>query len=303
VTIIAPPPPAPPVTPRPAPSASPPPLTPGGRTAIRVLLIAAAAVLVLGSVGSLTAAAWGLSTFRVITDSKPLPSAMRSLVIDTGRLPVAVRITADRAATEPRADLRMINSTRAGAYPLTVTNDSAGTRVAFSGEPSPYLQWGRAGEITVVLSPELARRLTVTSQQETGVMMAQADLDQVTSRIKHGAVLLSGSARRVEVHTTDGDVVTRNAISVTESFSATTVNGDIEAKFKDSAPRTLDATVNNGDIRIAVPPRGPYVVNANTGDDSGATVVRVPQTSDRKEAAAVVTARSENGDIMVDALR
>ena len=43
----------------------------------------------------------GLSTFRVVTDSKPLPSAMRSLVVDTGQLPVAVRITTDRAATEP----------------------------------------------------------------------------------------------------------------------------------------------------------------------------------------------------------
>lgn len=29
--------------------------------------------------------------------------------------------------------------------------------------------WGRAGEITVVLPPELARRLSVTAQQETGV--------------------------------------------------------------------------------------------------------------------------------------
>ena len=72
-----------------------------------MLLIGAAAVLVLGSLGALSVAAFGLSTFRVITDSKPLPSAMRSLVIDTGRLPVAVRITTDRAATEPRADRRV----------------------------------------------------------------------------------------------------------------------------------------------------------------------------------------------------
>ena len=153
MTTIAPPPPAPPVTPPPAPPASPPPLTPGGRTAIRVLLIGAATVLVLGGLGALGTAAWGLSTFRVITDSKPLPSAMRSLVVDTGELPVAVRITTDRSATEPRADMRMINSTQAGSHPLTVTNDAAGTRVAISGEPSPFLQWGRAGEIKIVLPP------------------------------------------------------------------------------------------------------------------------------------------------------
>jgi hypothetical protein len=299
VTTIAPPPPAPPVNPPPT---SPPPLSPGGRTAIRVLLTAVAAVLVLGSVATLGVAAWGLSAFRVITDSKPLPSTMRSLFVDTGQLPVAVRITADPDATQPRADMRMINSARAGSHPLTVTTDSTGTRLTISGEPSPFLQWGRAGEITVVLPPEMARGLTVISQQRTGVLMTQADLGQVTARMTHGAVLLSGSARRIEVDSVDGDVLARTAISVTESFRATTANGDIEVDFK-TAPRTLDANTDNGDIRVALPPSGPYVVNVNTSDRSGDTVVRVPQTSDRKDAASVVTARSDTGDITIDELR
>jgi hypothetical protein len=299
VTTIAPPPTAPPVNPPPT---SPPPLSPGGRTAIRVLLIAVAAVLVLGSVATLGVAAWGLSAFRVITDSKPLPSTMRSLFVDTGQLPVAVRITADPDATQPRADMRMINSARAGSHPLTVTTDSTGTRLTISGEPSPFLQWGRAGEITVVLPPEMARGLTVISQQRTGVLMTQADLGQVTARMTHGAVLLSGSARRIEVDSVDGDVLARTAISVTESFRATTANGDIEVDFK-TAPRTLDANTDNGDIRIALPPSGPYVVNVNTSDRSGDTVVRVPQTSDRKDAASVVAARSDTGDITIDELR
>jgi hypothetical protein len=298
MTTIAPPPPAPPVNPPPT---SPPPLSPGGRTAIRVLLIAAAAVLVLGGVGTLGVAAWGLSTFRVVTDSKPLPSTMRSLVVDTGQLPVAVRITAEPDATQPRADMRMINSARAGSHPLTVTTDSTGTRLTISGEPSPFLQWGRAGEITVVLPPEVARGLSVTSRQRTGVLMTQADLAQVTARMTHGAVLLSGSARRVEVDSVDGDVVARTAISVTESFRASTANGDVEVDFK-TAPRTLDASTDNGDIRIALPPRGPYLVNADPSDRSGDTEVRVPQTSDRKNAASVVTARSDTGDITIDEL-
>jgi Putative adhesin len=296
VTTIAPPPPTPPVTP--APPASPPALSPGGRTTIRVVLVAAATVLVLGAVGALGTGAWGVSTFRVITDSQPLPSTMRSLVVDTGQLPVAVRITADRAATGPRADMRMVNSTRAGSHPLTVTNDPAGSHITISGEPSSFLQWGRAGEITVVLPPELARRLTVTSQQRTGVLMAQADLDQLTARMTHGAVLLSGSARRIEVDSVDGDVVTRSAISVGESFRATTANGDIEADFT-TAPRRLDAITDNGDVQIALPPPGPYVVNADAGGDR---LVRVPQSSDRK-AAAVVTARSDTGDIRIGELR
>ena len=112
-----------------------------------------------------------------------------------------------------------------------------------------------------------------------------------------------GSVRRVEVHSVDGDVITPSAISVTESFGATTVDGDIEVDFKDAAPRTLDTTTRDGDIRIGLPPRGPHVVNANTDQESGATVVRVPQTTSRTDAAAVITARSENGDVVVDDLR
>jgi hypothetical protein len=293
VTTIAPPP--------PAPATPPPPLSPGGRTAFRLGLIAAAVVLVVGTIASLGAVAWGVASFRVITDSKPLPVAMRSVVVDTGSVPVAVRITTDREAREPRADLRMVNSTRAGANPLVVNADAAGARVTINGEPSAFLQWGRAGEITVVLPPDLARKLTVTIQQETGVVLAQADIDQLIAHTDTGAVVLSGAARRIEVHNVDGEIVTRDPIRVTESFSANTANGDIKVDFAESAPRTVDATSDNGDVIVALPARGPYVVNANT--ENGATVVRVPQTMNRENAAAVVTARSENGDVIIDDLR
>jgi hypothetical protein len=288
--------------PPPAPAAPPPPLSPGGRNAVRVLLIAAATVLVVGTVVSLGVIAWGISSFRVITDSKPLPSAMRSLVVDTGTVPVAVRIATDRTAREPRADLRMVNSTRAGANPLAVSADRAEVRLTIAGEPSSFLQWSRAGEITVVLPPDLARRLTVTAQQDTGVVLAQADLDQLIARTGDGVVVLSGSARRIEVHNVNGEVVSRDPIVVSESFSATTESGDIKVDFAETAPRIVDVTSEDGDVVIALPARGPYVVNANTGEEQGATVVRVPQTADRQAAAAVVTARSQTGDVIVDSL-
>jgi hypothetical protein len=90
---------------------------------------------------------------------------------------------------------------------------------------------------------------------------------------------------------------------VTESFTATTATGDIEVSFKGTAPHTVDVATDDGDIRLALPPRGPYLVNANTGEDSGSTVVRVPQTTDRAGAAAVITARSGTGDVVIDDLR
>jgi hypothetical protein len=212
-----------------------------------------------------------------------------------------VRITADRNAREPRADLRMVNSTRAGANPLVVNADGAEVRVTISGERSMFMGWGRAGEITLVLPPELARRLAVTTQQDNGVVLAQADLDQLIARTDNGEVVLSGSARRIEIHTDNGDVVTRDPIVVTESFAATTDNGDVKVDFSDAAPRTVEATTDNGDVVVALPARGRYVVNATT--DNGDAVVRVPQVTDRENAAAVVTVRSENGDVVIDDLR
>jgi hypothetical protein len=293
VTTIAPPP--------PAPATPPPPLSPGGRTAVRATLIVAAVVLVVGAIVSLATIAWGVSSFRVITDSEPLPPDMRSLVVDTGSVPVAVRITTDRQAREPRADLRMVNSTRADANPLGLSVDRGEARITINAESSAFLQWSRGGEISVVLPPDLARRLTVTTQQDNGVVLAQADLDQLIAHTDNGEVVLSGSARRIEIHTDNGDVVARDRISVSESFSATTDNGEIKVDFSEAPPKTIEATSDNGDVVIALPARGPYLVNAST--DNGDAVVRVPQTMDRKAAAAVVTVRSQNGDVVIDDLR
>lgn len=285
--------------PRPPAPAAPPPLSPGGRTAVRVLLILAAAALVLGTVAALTTAAVGITTFRVVKDSMPLPSTLTSVVIDTGSVPAAVRITADRAARDPRVDMRMVNSTRAGSDPLAVTADGTTARVTIDAEPSEFLQWGRAGEITLVLPPELARRLTVTTQQERGVVFAQADIDQFYARTVGGAVFLSGSARRIDITNEHGDVTTREPIAVSESFRATTTTGDVTVDFAE-APKTVDAETEHGDVVVTLPPPGPYFVDATTGTESGTTVVRVPQTRDRGNAAAVVTARTDTGDVVVE---
>jgi hypothetical protein len=265
------------------------------------VLIAGAVVLVVGALASLGTVAWGIASFRVITDSKPLPAGMRSVVVDTADTPVAIRITADRDAREPRADLRMVNSTRAGAHPLAVNADGDDTRITISGESTPFLDWGRAGEITLVLPPELARRLSVTTRQDNGIVFAQAGIDQLIAHTDNGRVVLGSSARRIEVYTDNGDVVSHDPISVSESFTATADNGDVKVDFAEAAPRTIDITSDNGDVVIALPARGPYAVNAST--DNGDTVVRVPQATAREKAAAVVTARSENGDVIIDDLR
>lgn len=296
MTTIAPPPQAPA-----APTAGPPPsLPPSSRTAVRAILVVAAVVLSVATLIALAALAWGISTFRIITDSKPLPTDMRSLVIDSGSVPVAIRITADRDAREPRVELGMVNSISAESNPLTVSVDDAEARVTISGEPTSFLQRSRAGEITVVLPPEQARRLAVTTNQEAGVVFAQADVDQFNARTDNGAVVLSGAARRVEIHNDNGKVVTREPISVSESFTATTVTGDIKVDFTEAAPRTVDVSSQDGDVLVALPAHGRYLVDASTGRDRDGAVVRVPRTTERDAAAAVITARSDTGDVVVD---
>lgn len=291
MTTIAPPPPPP------APVGPPPELSPGGRTALRGVLIAAATILVVTAVAALGVAAWGLSTVRVLSDSLALPSAMRSLVIDTADIPVAVRITSDPRAEEGRANLRLVNTASSGEHRLAMTTTGPETRIVLEGRPSRTFGWARGGEITVTLPPEQARRLSVRTQQETGVVLAQADIDQLTARTTHGAVVLSGSARRVEVQTADGAVTARDPISVRDRFSATTSEGDIAVDFRDAAPRSVEAISRDGDIVLGLPDRGPYLVRAQSGDS---TRVRVPETSDPADATSEITARTDNGSVVIE---
>lgn len=281
----------------PPPVNPPPQLKPGGRTTFRLVLIASATLLVAGTVAALGAAAWAVSNVRVVTDHQGLPSTMRSLVIDTAPIPIAIRITADRETREATADLRLVNTTRSGAHRLQVTTDGDGTRITIAGNPSPMLEWARGGEITIAVPPEQARRLTVRTEQEMGTVIAQADVDQLISRVSDGAIILRGAARRVEAHTVDGAIVSRDPIAVTEEFSATTSDGDITVDFRDAAPRRVDAVSRNGDVVIGLPERGPYLVHAQS---EASTQVRVAETTDRAAAAAEVTARSDDGDVVVE---
>ncbi|GAS86266.1 DUF4097 family beta strand repeat-containing protein [Mycolicibacterium brisbanense] len=280
-------------------AAQPPQLSPGGRTAFRLTLIAIAALVVATTVAALGVTAWGVSALRVITDSQALPSAMRTLVVDTARIPVAIRITADRETREPKADLRLLNTTHSGAHHLLVSSVGGETRLTIAGNPGPMLEWARGGEITVALPPDQARRMTVRTEQDLGAVIAQADLDQLIARTNDGEIVLLGGARRIEVHTVDGEVITRDPIAVSEQFVAGTSDGDIAVDFRDTAPRSVEATTRNGNVAIGLPERGPYLVRAQS---NGSTDVQVPETNSPEAAVAQITARSSNGDVVVQQL-
>lgn len=280
------------------PSAAPPPLTPRRRTAVRASLVIAASVLVVSCVVALGMTAWGLSGYRVIADEKTLQADLKSLIIDVGNVPTAVRLTIEDDATVPRVSMRLINLDRSGDHTLDVTEESGTARVTVNGQGSGFMDWGRAGKITVTLPREIARRLSVTAQLEDGVLLAEADLDSLVVHNVDGAVILGGSARNLEIHTRDGSIVAHEPIAVSESFLAAAVDGDVNVDFVSAPPRRLEATTRDGDVKISLPEPGPYLVQAS-GDS---TRVSVPRTNDRARAVAEVSVRTADGNIMIDTL-
>lgn len=279
--------------------AGPPSLSPGGRSAARAALVIAAVVVIAITVALLTAAAFGLSAFRLVTDHHNLPSNMRALTVDTAGSPMAVRIVADRDATEPRVDVRLVTTHRGDREEMTVTTDANGTLLRVDAGSS-FLALGDPGQLTVTVPPELGRRLAVTVRQDTGVLMTEADLDQLTATNNDGAVLLQGAVRRIEVRGRDSSIHARQPISVGESFIAETRDGDVQVRFSDAPPQ-IEAVTRDGDVDMSLPTPGPYLVRAQSGD--GPASVRVPQTTDPSKAAATVTATTRNGAISIEPLR
>lgn len=276
------------------------PLTPGGRSAIRTLLVVVALAVTLSAAVGVGGLAWGVASLRVAADTQTLPAGIESLTIDTGDMPTAIRITSDRNLHEPKVRMRLLNTSRTDAGALTVTRDGNAVGLTIAGTPSQLLNFGPPGEITVTLPPDVAHRLSLTTKQRTGVLLTQSELSQLTVHSTDGAVVLDGDARRVEIHTQSGEIRTRDSISVTDAFTADTSDGHVAVDFRDAAPRTVQITGRDADIEIALPPAGPYLVRAQAGND---LKVRVPQTDDASRAAAQVTARADDGSVAITTRR
>lgn len=277
-------------------AAAPPALTPGGRSAMRSLLVVTAIVVTLSAAAGIGGLAWGISSVRVAAETETLPADFSSLTIDTGNMPTAIRITSDRNVSEPRVRMRLLNTAKDDHQALQVTRNGGAVSLTVTGEPSPLFDFGPPGEIMVTLPPDVAHRLSVTTKQQVGVMLSQTDLDQLIVHNTDGAVVLGGNARRIEIHTQSGDIQTRAPIVVTDAFVAESTDGHIGVDFREVAPHTVDITNRDSDIDITVPSGGPYLVRAQAGDQAK---VRVPQTEDPARAVAQITARTDDGSISI----
>jgi len=266
---------------------------PGRVRVVRIVLVVLAAVIVLGYMAALSLAAGRINALLVTVSSEDLPGGMRSLTIDAGDAGIHVQV--DPRASAPHVDLRTVDSSSAQRR-MQITSDGDSTRIVVPPDSGSFMDWGRSGDVTVTLPTALARQLSVTTQQDDGALTVDADLGQLTAYTADGDVALNAGARRVDVTTTDGDVVAQKPISVAESFIARTVDGDVRIEFKGAAPRTIEAGSRDGDITIALPGPGPYLVDAS----ANSTKIQVPETNDATKASAKVTVRTVDGDVVVD---
>lgn len=279
-----------------APPPRPPALSSGSRTAVRATLVVVAALLVVLSLVGLGVLAWGVSTVRVVADRQDLPAEMRALTIDTGDIPTMLRITSDEDTATAAAELRLVNSFQGGEHRLRVDTAGPATEIRIDGDPSRFGRWGRAAEVTVSLPADQARRLHLTTHQQAGMLLTQTDLDELSANTRHGPIILGGDARRIDVHTQDGAVTAREELSVTESFRASVGQGDVVVDFRDAPPATIETITRQGAVVLELPGVGPYLVHAQAG---GSTQVRVPETTSPGDAVSEVTARADEGDVVI----
>ncbi|WP_156431554.1 hypothetical protein [Mycobacterium sp. GA-1199] len=260
---------------------------------MRVVLVLIASSVAFLAVGGLGTLAVGLGTSRVVTDSRELPTGLRTLALDTGDVPIGVRLITEADADRPRVDLRVL--IRAANTRLTIANDALGSRVNLGGGASglPFPIGADPGEIKVILPPDVARDLRVTVTHRTGSITSEADVDQLTVKTDTGAVTLSGSARVIDIAVRRGDINTGTRIAVTESFRAITESGRISVEFR-AVPRITEA-VGSGQVTLGLPGPAPYRISAESAGPHGRVVVTVPQTTDLD--AAEVTARSTSGNV------
>lgn len=275
-----------------------PPIVSGGpRTAMRALLVAIAALVSVATLAGLGVLAFGIAGSRIVAQTQALPADMQRLTIDTGEVPVALRIVADDSTTEPRVDLRMV--TRADGPPPAVITDSGSSRVTLGDAASGFLSYLGAGELTVVLPPDVARGLSVTVNHQTGPLTTDAELDQLVANVDDGTVTLGGSARLIDVAVRHGDISTNTRIAVSETFRATAETGSISVEFR-AAPRATEA-IAGGNVTLGLPGSEPYRVRAETVRPHGVTTVTVAETADPR--APMVTARSKRGSVKVTEIR
>lgn len=138
---------------------------------------------------------------------------------------------------------------------------------------------------------QVPRGVAVTVEDDNGNVTADGFDTALTVRTDNGDVLVRNASGALDLASGNGEVVVEGG-STSAQVVARTDNGAVRLALS-AVPRRVEAVSDNGEIDIALPP-GTYDVDGRS--DNGDVRIDVPT---RKGSAHVVSARSDNGEVVV----
>ncbi|MEU7032761.1 DUF4097 family beta strand repeat-containing protein [Streptomyces sp. NPDC046237] len=138
---------------------------------------------------------------------------------------------------------------------------------------------------------QVPRGVSVTVEDDNGKVTAEGFDTDLKIRSDNGAVVVRGSSGALDLTSNNGEVVVEGDTR-SERVVARSDNGAVRIALS-AVPRHVEAVSNNGEVDIALPD-ATYDVDGRS--DNGEVRIDVPT---RKGSAHVVTAHSDNGEVVV----
>ncbi|MFD9035068.1 DUF4097 family beta strand repeat-containing protein [Streptomyces sp. NPDC059567] len=140
---------------------------------------------------------------------------------------------------------------------------------------------------------QVPRGVAVTVEDDNGKVTADGFKTPLKVRSDNGAVLVRGSSGALDLASNNGEVVVEGG-TTSGQIVARSDNGAVRLSLS-AVPGRVEAVSNNGEIDIALP-TGPASYDVDGRSDNGSVRIDVPT---RKGSPHVVTARSDNGEVVV----
>ncbi|MFF8604884.1 DUF4097 family beta strand repeat-containing protein [Streptomyces sp. NPDC015346] len=138
---------------------------------------------------------------------------------------------------------------------------------------------------------QVPRGVAVTVEDDNGKVTADGFDTALTIRSDNGAVVVRNASGPLDLTSENGEVVVAGG-TTSGQVVARADNGAVRLSLS-AVPRRVEAVSDNGEIDIALP-RASYDIDGRS--DNGEVRIDVPTL---KGSAHVVTARSDNGEVVV----
>lgn len=138
---------------------------------------------------------------------------------------------------------------------------------------------------------QVPRGVAVTVEDDNGKVTAEGFQSDLKVRSNNGAVLVRGSSGALDLTSDNGEVVVEGG-TTSQRVVARSDNGAVRILLS-AVPVSVDVVSDNGSVDLALPSAS-YDVDGRS--DNGSVEIDVPT---RPGSAHVVSARSENGEVVV----